>query len=171
MYKKILLGYIVLLMIVIISSCHRRFYVYFPPKGWEIGCPFDDLRGCIPINPKDTMIVKERSIIGIFEIVDIELQKGVYKIGVQCDSLYKDGSQRWCEVFSIETMKMENKKKIKKGQKYKLILNPYFVHDILTDFCPRKVYIQGIPVGISTGRINIYTTQNLNGLYYIPPSD
>jgi hypothetical protein len=100
--------------------------------------------------------------------MSVELQQGIYKIEVQCDSLYKDGSRRWCEIFSKKTDKIKEGQRIKKGEIYELTLNPYFMHDILVDFKIREVYISSIPIGISTGRRNIYTSPNLNGLYYIP---
>lgn len=139
-----------------------------PDKNVTIGCPFDDFIPCIPIDIRDTALVNKRAYIGIFEIIDIELQKGVYKIVVKCDSLYKDGSERWVEIYSVKSKKNKGLKKIRKGCNYEMILNPYFLHDSGVDFCSREVYLNGKLYGISTGRINIYTTPNLQGLYYIP---
>ena len=178
--KRVLLGYVVL-MFFLTLSCSRRMYVHIPPKGWTIGCPFSDSRGCIPINLLDTTTVNQRAITYNFKVTDIKKQKGVYRIIMEVDSLVHYQYVRDSliqdyyyypafEVFSVQTEKMKNYKKIKKGKKYELTLNPYFMHDFLVDFAVREVYIRGISIGIRTGGPNIYTTFNLNGLYYIPPS-
>jgi hypothetical protein len=155
-----------------------------PPKGTIFGCPFDNSYSifCIPINPNDTVMVNEKAETHVYKIIEIKKQKGVYRIKMESDTpiYYQDQEDSLIhnryfypiyEVFSIQTNKQTNEqtkyKKIKKGGKYKLTLNPYFIHAGLVDFAIREVYINGIPFGISTGNTNIYTTQNLNGLYYI----
>ena len=160
-----------IIILVFLEGCSQRIFVSIPKENAFIGCSCSNLSFCIPIDTKDTALVNKRAYIGVFTVKDIELQKGVYKIEVKCDSLYKDGSERWVEIYSVKSEKIKGLKKIKKGYKYEMVLNPYFLHDVGVDFSFRKVYLNGKPYGISTGRMNIYTTFNLKGLYYIPLED
>jgi len=184
MKYKVLLAVCVLLTVFLLASCHRyTSFVHFPQKNTEIGCPLYDSIGCLPMNPRDTIMLRERAITGIFKVVEIKKQKWVYRVRVQKDSLihYRyqschDTSYQEMyyypiyEVFTVKTEKLKGYKKIKKGEKYELIVNPYFEHDIWTDFSVRGVYIKGKHVGIATGMENIYTSPNINGLYYIGPA-
>ena len=160
---KIILYVIILILF---EGCSRRLYVMIPDEKIIIECPFSNPIGCIPIDAKDTAMVNKRAFIGVFEIKDIKVQKGVYKIEVKCDSLYKDGTEHWCEIYSIKDKHIKGFKKIKKGYKYEMVLNPYFFYDYLSDFAFREVNLNGRILGISTGAINIYTSPNLKGLYY-----
>lgn len=161
---KIILNIIILILL---EGCSQRTFVYIPKDNTVFGL-LDRPKFSTPIDIRDTALVNKRAYIGVFEIIDIELQKGVYKIEVKCDSLYKDGSERWVEIYSVKSKKMKGLKKIKKGCNYEMVLNPYFLHDVCVDFRSREVYLNGKRYGISTGRINIYTTPNLKGLYYFP---
>jgi hypothetical protein len=151
--------------IILFLGCNRHSYIYIPPKGWEVGC--SSPLACIPIDSNDIETIRKRALKGVFRIIDIKKQKGVYIIEVDSDSLFKDNIYYSYQVFSIEMERIEGHKKIKKKRKYELTLNPYFMHDVFMDFIPRRVYIKGKSIGVSTGRMNIYTTPNLNGLYYI----
>jgi len=121
--------YLVFLILFLLTSCYRyTSFAFFPQKGGEIGCPLSNSIGCIPINPLDTIMVKERAIIGIFKVTGIKKQKWVYRIKVQKDSLYYykyqpcyDTSYREIsyyptyEIFTVKTGKLKGYKKIKKG--------------------------------------------------------
>ena len=182
-HKKLLIVFIVLSSFLLSSCAYNSAsrYISFPPKGCNciIGCSLYDTIGCIPINPNDIILVKEYAITDIFTIIGIKSRKGVYRIEVQKDSLYHYRHQNFdssfrdiyyyptYEIFTVKTEKLKGYTKIKKGRKYKLTLNPYFRHNILSDFNTRGVYIKGRHFGISTGLPNIYTTPNIDGLYYM----
>ncbi|MDD3939929.1 MAG: hypothetical protein WC946_09145 [Bacteroidales bacterium] len=163
----------------IFLGCYSHKFAYIPEENTTFGCPFYDSLGCIPINPTDTLLVKNRSETNLYTICDIKKQNNVYRIKVEIDTLISYNFNHdsnlttkyyrpTYEVFSLKTKKIKEFEKLKKGNKYKMTLNPYFLHDILADFKVRGVYIQDQYFGISTGKTNIYTSPNVYGLYYIP---
>ena len=166
-------------------------FVYFSIFKWQIGHPYhdEDTIFCIPIDNYDIITVKERAITDVFKIVDIKKINWIYVIQVQKDSLChyryfneKDSSFRDVysypayEIFSTEVEKIKGCEKIKVGKKYELTLNPYFEYDFFSRYkyntldnrFPRAVDIKGKHIGIYSVEPNIYTTSNIDGLYYIP---
>ncbi|MDR1791823.1 MAG: hypothetical protein LBR36_00040 [Bacteroidales bacterium] len=131
-------------------------------------------------------------IIGIGEVRSIESEKGIYKIRIKLDSIYKDLKCLDCEktvfvdsffaeIYTLDVGKIYTLDRIQIGNKYMFAINPYFVYD--NDSCCaykeklfagdgsdlREIYLNGIPIAIKRFRYgNIYTTPNLKGLYYIP---
>jgi hypothetical protein len=155
------------------------------------GCSFldSDTIYCIPINTDDTIKVKENAVTGVFKIIKIENERNIYRITLQRDSIYYyryfneyDSSFRdtyFSPVYEVYTVKLENfkgYKKIKKGKKYALTLNPYFEYDYakykyrseVIDVRPVDIKGKHIGIGIGTTAPNIYTSPNIDGLYYIP---
>jgi RHS repeat-associated protein len=167
-------------MIFTLGCCKQRF-VWIPPKGtinsYTIyGCPWADPICCTPMNTKDTAMVRQKAKTGIFKILKIQKTKFVYRFELEKDTLMYNASLRkyyhpFYEVFSIQTDKQKKHQKIRIGKKYQLTLNPYFVHNCFVDGSVRGVYINGINIGVSTLYGNIYTSPNINGLYYIPYSE
>ncbi|MCL2132659.1 MAG: hypothetical protein FWH36_09490 [Lentimicrobiaceae bacterium] len=81
------------------------------------------------------------------------------------------------EILTVELKNLKGHKKIKKDKKYELTINPYFEYDYVDKYkypsqtiYARPMNIKGKHIGIFTNTWNIYTTPNIEGLYYISPA-
>jgi hypothetical protein len=159
-------------------------FVYFLPNGERIGCANDQQMYCQVANPNDSAAYK-RLIIKEGYVKKIDIKKGIYRITVKIDSLtintnFYDTTDNvfynncfldsfYVEIFTIKEEKVKGQKKIKEGQSYLFTIMPYFVYDCSFGCSNmiREVFISGIPLALATYRINVYTSPNLKGLYYI----
>lgn len=99
----------------------------------------------------------------MYKINKIKKIKNVYLIFA-----IKDGKKY--EIISPKGAKPDNCKKIVNGEKYNLVLLPYFKNNDFSRFTVTHIEIKGtvIPIEIDVDN-NIYVTSNLIGLYYTPP--
>lgn len=84
--------------------------------------------------------------------------------------LHNEKEDKWYTLVSIKK-KVRGYSKIKVGSTYALRLNPYFNQSYIPDHARTfRVIIEGVKVSVKseswTG--NVYTSENLKGLYYIP---
>ncbi|MDD4210284.1 MAG: hypothetical protein PHI52_08120 [Bacteroidales bacterium] len=128
---------------------------------------------CFFCNPIDTIFKDKKAIRDTFIVRNIKFQKGIYEIDVSRQLKGENESKiwYWYKIYSVKAKKKEKYEIIKVGEKYELILNPYFEKDLEFDLISdynREVNINGKK--IYTNKKNVYTTLNLKGLYYIPGS-
>ena len=152
-----------------ISSLSLRKGVYRNVKYYD---------GTISIDPNDTITINKYSLTENFTVTDIEKKKGYYNISVQSDSIqnifdsdsniiysFRIGYQ----IISLKTSNIKISKKIQKGQQYTLTLIPnvMFLGNPCTILSHRVLYVftKGKYIAIVSAS-NIYTTPNLDGLYY-----
>jgi hypothetical protein len=109
------------------------------------------------ISSKDTLRPE------MYRIKKIKKIKNVYLIFA-----LKDGKKY--EIVSPKGGKPDNCEKIVNGEKYYLVLIPYFKNNDFSRFTVTHIEIKGtvIPIEIDVDN-NIYFTSNLSGLYYTPP--
>ena len=136
--------------------------------------------GIVSIDPNDTITIKKYSRTETFTITDIEIINNVYyRITVQSDSIntyFYNGIEHSynpiCEIISLKTKNIKLSEKIKKGQRYKFTLIPCFTHperNIIPIHMYMYVYTKGLSIPVVVVG-NIFTTPNLEGLYYIKPN-
>ena len=104
-----------------------------------------------------------------YQLVGDTLKKRkVYVITLQCISNPQVVYPRM--LLSIDK-KIKGAKKIKVGGEYELLLCSYFAHDVIyVNHINDHLYIDNVSILFfnTGGKINLYTTPNLKGLYYIP---
>ena len=110
-----------------------------------------------------------KQISGCFEIEKIINVKNAYIIHAVGDDVYFKTKQK--VYFTIVSLKSKHKKgtKIRKGRSYKFILDSYYSHNSIRGDLIDHIKIKGVYVHVNSWGMNTYTTENLNGLYYIAP--
>lgn len=98
----------------------------------------------------------------LVEIVKIKKLKNFF-------ILYAKDKEKKYQIISKKVKSSKSCNKISKGSSYKLLLIPYFEKDDYTRFYVTHVKIEGtlIPLDEDYGR-NIFSTDNLSGLCYLP---
>jgi hypothetical protein len=160
-------------------SCSKRFLnLSKPTKGTYVDREYFD--GIRTIDPNDTITIEKYSKIGRFEIIDIEERKTHYNVFVRSDSVitFFDSDSNIvysrhieCQVVSLKSKKIKRYEKIKKGEKYDLTLIPNIVfsdYNILPSHRGVYVYTKERYLLVVMSTLEIYTTYNLDGLYYVP---
>jgi hypothetical protein len=161
-------------------SCSR--YVFSPPspkKGTYANVKITD-SDIISIDPNDTVAVRKYSLIENFTIIEIKERKGYYEIVVQSDSIRtsfnpitgKYGNHSFYVQYQIVSLKPQKGKgcgEIKEGQQYKLTLIPCIIYnpDVIPSIRYVRVYTKGMCFYVYMTTLDIYTTPDLDGLYYM----
>lgn len=139
-----------------------------------------DKRGKEIINSEDTIHSSRDSIYAVFEvesinklkysyqIVDSELQyKKAYKINLICKTDTMGLKNAYCPVIIIDNVENDTMLKIKIGQEYKMLLISYFCNDYMYSGMTKNAFIDNVYIlFICMNGFNLYTTPNLQGLYY-----
>ena len=154
------------------KNLYRNYYPYPITKR-----PYTESKYPISIDPNDTVSINKYSIIGNFTIIEIiEKNKVYYDIIVQRDSVdtvsdSKNNVKNFYRIISLKTKNIRLSKKIKEKQLYTLTLIPCFVPEpnIVHGHMYVNIYTKGLRIPIVKCEPNIYTTPNLNGLYYTKP--
>jgi hypothetical protein len=99
----------------------------------------------------------------LVEIVKIRRIKNFFII-------YAKDKERNYQIISKKVKHSKSCNKISKGDSYKLLLDPYFEKDDYTRFYITHVKVEEvlIPINEDYGK-NIFLTDNLSGLCYLPP--
>jgi hypothetical protein len=171
---------------VLLSSCVHYQKVYYPEKGGRFGNESSYIKNTWELlNIHDTMALNEKKLTAKGKIVKIIKSKYVNIVKVQLysvhyyftfsDSIIFSGTadSLICDVVSLNIGHVHGIKKICKGKIYDFLLLPYFKYECDAHGIVREVILNGCPFGINTVRSNIYTTPNLQGLYYVssPPEE
>jgi len=115
----------------------------------------------------DIKISKADTVSGVFKIMKIKHVENGYILNL-CD----EKNNYWYSVVSLKE-KIKKCPKIKVGKSYNLVLKPYYEETyfpylgMLFDI---ELNGKKIIVPSETWTSNVYTSQNLKGLYYISPS-
>jgi DNA-binding XRE family transcriptional regulator len=157
-------------------ACSRDMYVAYTPRN-AIHSIYNYEWADIPrIEPNDTITIKENSLTENFIVTEIKKEKGVYAITVESDSIRQIDSCSYHSAFSyhpsyiiysIKTEKDRGYKKIKKGQRYNLTLQPCFKNCPLFSHQIIDIYIKGMYVPIIKSTLDVFISPDLDGLYYI----
>ncbi|MDR0368862.1 MAG: hypothetical protein LBH82_06970 [Bacteroidales bacterium] len=166
----------------LISCSKRTFYKNRPKKGAYRDIEYFGSRHTI--NPNDTITINKYSSTGYFTVIKIKEEKKFYSIIITNDSMriyhsdypyhiIEQGRDSY-QIISLKGKITKGREEIKLWQRYKLTLNPVLIPIasdiiIMPSSYIQYVYIKGmwIPIEMCCGE-NIYTTPNLDGLYYIP---
>ncbi len=184
---------IFLFCLVLFYSCSKNTSIYkelkykhiykAPTKGEYENTRYS--KDIIPISPYDTVMMKRYSLTDTFTVLEITKEKGVYIIEIERSSpliIYDSLGQQFIEyipygeIVSKQTRKVKGVEKIEVGKKYKFILNPCFVpHPIF----PIKyggsrerlysiyLFTKGWKIPFLKSALDVYTSPDLEGLYYI----
>jgi len=174
MKKGILI--IVLISLVFMWSCSKDIYS-IKKICKKIEYPND----IISVDPNDTITINKYSLTENITIIRIEEKKEFYNIIIQSDSIRTifdlEGNiiDSFYINYQVVSPKMKNirvSQKIKKGQRYTLTLTPCFISvpDVLASIYTVYVFTKRICIPVIKSTMSIYTTPNLDGLYYIPLS-
>ena len=75
-------------------------------------------------------------------------------------------------VISLKNKKLEKYEEIKIGQRYKLTINPALTprleNNVARAHIMVYIFTEGMWIPVQMSTLDIYTTPNLEGLYYIP---
>jgi len=133
------------------------------------------------VNPNDTITINKYSITGYFTVMEIKERNGFYMIRIQNDSMRIHHSDLPYhiivknsidyQIVSLKSKKREGYEKIKLWQRYKLTINPALVprpRDVMPSHVIVYIFTKRMWVPVEVCMLDIYTTPNLDGLYYIP---
>jgi len=190
MIKKTI--YVIALILISFSflTCSRKYVCYSPRDATttKIKYVWDDMP---LIDPNDTIMIEKKSLIENFTVIQIKKEKGVYAIIVESDSIRTRNMWSLLEfgfvendsistkynmttyqphyiIYSIKTENNKGYKRVKKGKRYDLILQPCFKNSVVMDFYVADIYIKGMYVPIIVSTLKVFTSPNLDGLHYIP---
>jgi hypothetical protein len=154
------------------GSCSKRFLnLSKPTKGTYVDREYFDGK-YRTINPNDTNTINKYSLTEDFRIISIKQHKGFYTIMIDSDSSIGHSflSMSTFQIVSLKGKKIKGHEEIKIGQRYKLTINPALVpspKNVIPSHVIVYVFTKGMWIPVES-TINIYTTPNLDGLYYIP---
>jgi len=101
---------------------------------------------------------------GVYEIIKIKRIKSAYIFYVI------NGNEKFKILSPREKFKKKKKKKIRIGNKFELVLFPFFDKNDLSNSIITHIMINGTPVPlIDEWGANFYSTFDFKGKYYIPP--
>jgi hypothetical protein len=154
-------------------------YTQLKKKRTSTKTRFDDI---IYINPNDTVAIKKYSLKENFTIIDIKENSEHYDIIIQSDSMRtvtnthpltgkKENHSFYIQrqIVSLKSKEREECEEIKKGQQYELMLIPLLIYkpNAVPSMRYIEVSIKGVYFHAYMTTLNIFTTSNLDGLYYI----
>ncbi len=174
MKKRILI--IFLLSVFCLCSCYRNmFHSSVPRKGPYIKIEYPG--NLIIFDSDDTNSIEKYSKAENFTFIEIIERKEYYDIVVQSDSMlatfdangdFIDNIFMRYRVISLKTKKIKGYEEIYIGQRCKLTLIPcFYPTSTMPSMLNVHIYIKGMYVPVNTSSMDIYTTSDLEGLYYI----
>jgi len=129
--------------------------------------------------PFSEVFIKKYSLKENFTITRIEEKDEFYYIIVQSDSIRtiihpftneEYTYNPYYQIVSLKSEKIEEYEEIKIGERYDLTLIPLIIHEpggFFSSSFSIQTNIDGKDFSISVNGLNVYTTPNLDGLYYI----
>ena len=179
MKKRILL--IFSISFIFVCSCTKSIYSSLRiQKGVYMKIEYGD--NIVSIDSHDTATINKYSLNENFIVTDIKKEKGFYNIIIKSDLMQtflnpntntKDSFYAHYQIISLKTKKIKRYEEIKKGQQYTLALTPHFYPNSNTTigdeiYTVVFIFTKGMRVPVVKTALDIYTTPNLEGLYYIP---
>jgi len=167
---------------IFVWSCSKHVsHLPRPQKGIYTKTGFGGYGDIVSIDPNDAVTINKYSLTETFTITNIIEEKGVYSIIIKSDSIRasvnpftnkneKDSFYVHYQIVSLKSKKIKGYEEIKKGQQYELTLIPCILSkpNAIPSMRYVRAYTKGKYCHVSMSMFDIYTTPNLEGLYYIP---